>query len=153
MSGENKLLITCDVCVADCLLPVTNFCKIFCLHAGSPKILEQKNPPVAKDGVEFSVSCKLVKGNPLPTFKWQYASQNLDCDIFERNCYPTESQWKPIPPQLITPASATPTNESIVKVDSHQPNTFYRCQAFNKFGNDSQVLRFFRRGKNVAVFL
>ena len=101
---------------------------------------------------EAEVSCTVTKSNPLPTFIWQYAFKNLECDIQKPSgtCVPKEDKWSTVPSQLVFPDSSTPTNESIVKVAKDQQNAFFRCQAFNSLGNDSQILRFVRLGKNIS---
>ena len=101
---------------------------------------------------EAKVSCTVTKSNPLPTFSWQYAFKNLECDIQQPTgtCVPKENKWITVPSQLVSPSSSTPTNESIVNVAKDQQNAFYRCQAFNSLGNDSQILRFVRFGKNIS---
>ena len=104
------------------------------------------------EGKEAEVSCTVDKSNPLPTFSWQYAFANLGCDILQPTgtCVPKENKWITIPSQVVFPDSSTPTNESIVNVAKDQQNTFYRCQAFNSLGNDSQIVRFVRVGKNIC---
>ena len=99
---------------------------------------------------EAEVLCTVTKSNPLPTFSWQYAFQNLECDIQSGTCVPKEDKWISVPGQLVFPSSSTPTNESIVNVAKDQQNAFYRCQAFNSLGKDSQILRFIRLGKNIS---
>ena len=70
------------------------------------------------------------------------------CPEFDtRNCQPVETQWMPVPESAIMTPKQTATNESIVKVQSHQAAARYRCQAFNKVGSDSHVIKFIRRGK------
>ena len=93
--------------------------------------------------------CIVDKANPLPTFKWQY--QTSDCQ--DSDCSPDDSKWQSVPSWLLSTPSATPTNKSIVKIESDQADAFYRCQAFNSLGNDSQVIRFVRLGKNVLISL
>lgn len=88
----------------------------------------------------------------MPTFRWQYAFKNLESCIENPTgtCVPKEDKWATVPSQLVFPSSSTPTNESIVKVAKDQQNAFYRCQAFNSLGNDSQILRFVRLGENIS---
>ena len=104
------------------------------------------------EDTEAKVSCAVTKSNPLPTFSWQYAFKNLECDIQQPTgtCVPKENKWITVPSQLVFPSSSTPTNESIVNVAKDQQNAFYRCQASNSLGNDSQILRFVRLGKNIS---
>lgn len=107
---------------------------------------------MAEEGQETEVFCVIEKGNPLPTFKWQY--QPLDCTDGTTNCLPDESRWVAVPTGLMVTPTAIPTNKSLVKVKSDEANTFYRCQASNSLGNDSQVVRLVRLGKKVYnVFL
>ena len=100
---------------------------------------------MAQEGKETEVFCVIEKGNPLPTFKWQY--QPLGCTDETTNCPPDESQWVAVPTRLMVTPTATPTNKSIVKVEKDEANTFYRCQASNSLGNDSQVVKLVRTGK------
>ena len=104
---------------------------------------------MAEEHQETKVFCVIEKGNPLPTFKWQY--QPLDCTDGTTNCLPDESQWVAVPTSLMVTPTAIPTNKSIVKVKSDEANTFYRCQASNSLGNDSQVVRLVRLGKKVYM--
>ena len=122
-----------------------NYCLLFI--AVRPSLVKEKNQPMAPEGKGFKVSCSVEKGNPPPTFKWQY--QNMKCtDASDPDCQPDESQWAMVPERLMITPSATPTNKSIVLVESDQGQTLYRCQAFNNLGNDSRVIRFLRLGKN-----
>ena len=104
------------------------------------------------EGKEAEVSCRVTKSNPLPTFRWQYAFKNLECNINDPTgtCVPKEDEWVTVPSQFVFPSSSTPTNESIVTVAKDQQNAFYHCQAFNSLGNDSQILKFVRLGKNIS---
>ncbi|KAM7427496.1 Roundabout 1 [Porites harrisoni] len=111
-----------------------------------PTLKERLVAVAVVEGKEAEVSCTVTKSNPLPTFSWQYAFKNLECDIQQPTgtCVPKENKWITVPSQLVFPSSSTPTNESIVNVAKDQQNAFYRCQAFNSLGNDSQILRFVR---------
>ena len=92
------------------------------------------------------MDCVLDKANPLPAFKWEY--QNMVCPDFDtKNCQPVETQWMPVPESAIMKPMQTATNKSIVKVQSDQAAARYRCQAFNKLGSDSHIIKFIRRGK------
>ena len=103
------------------------------------------------NGMESQVFCALDKGNPLPTFKWEY--QNMNCPDFDtRFCEPVESQWMDVPESVIMTPQETPTNKSVVKVQSDQPTASYRCQASNDLGSDAHVINLVRRGK-VSVTL
>ena len=104
---------------------------------------------MAEEGKEAEVFCEIKKANPLPTFKWLY--QPLECGDSTTDCSPDERQWFPVPPRLMVTPTATPTNKSIVKVESDESNTFYWCQASNSLGNDSQVIKLVRLGKRVWV--
>ena len=122
-----------------------NYCLLFI--AVRPSLVKERNQPMAPERKGFKVSCSVEKGNPLPTFKWQY--QNMKCtNASDPDCQPDESQWTMVPERLMITSSATPTNKSIVLVESDQGQTMYRCQAFNNLGNDSQVIRFLRLGEN-----
>jgi len=105
-----------------------------------PPRLLKRDQQLAEEGKESQVSCTVDKANPLPTFRWQY--QTSACQ--DSDCSPDDSQWIPVPKSLLITPSATPTNKSIIKIASHQPDVFYRCQAFNSLGNDSQIIRFTR---------
>lgn len=125
---------------------------LFHIHTVAPKIRHEINQQMAEEGQETEVFCVIEKGNPLPTFKWQY--QPLDCTDGTTNCLPDESRWVAVPTGLMVTPTAIPTNKSLVKVKSDEANTFYRCQASNSLGNDSQVVRLVRLGKKVYnVFL
>ena len=100
-----------------------------------------------------TVSCRVTKSNPLPLFSWQYAFKNLECDIQKPagTCLPKEDKWITVPCHLMFPSSSTRTNESIVNVPKDHQNAFYRCQASNFLGDNSQILRFVRLGKNISL--
>lgn len=68
-------------------------------------------------------------------------------DFDTKNCQPVETQWMPVPESAIMTPMQTATNKSIVKVQSDQAAARYRCQAFNKLGSDSHIIKFIRRGK------
>lgn len=74
-------------------------------------------------------------------------------DFDTRNCQPVETHWMPVPESAIMTPKQTPTNGSIVKVQSVQGVVRYRCQAFNKLGSDSHVIKFVRRGKKMLRVL
>ena len=101
---------------------------------------------------EAKLSCIVTKSNPLPFFSWQYALENLECDIQKPTgtCVPKEGEWITVPCNLMFPSSSTPTNESAVNVPKDHQNAFYRCQASNLVGNNRQILRFVRLGKNIS---
>ena len=100
-----------------------------------------------------TVSCKVTRSNPLPLFSWQYALINLECDIQKPagTCVPKEDKWITVPCNLMLSSSSKPTNESIVKVPKDHQNAFYRCQGSNFLGDDWQILRFVRLGKNISL--
>ena len=70
-------------------------------------------------------------------------------DFDARNCQPVETQWMPVPESEITTPKQTPTNGSVVRVQNVQGVIRYRCQAFNKLGSDSHVIKFIRRGEKI----
>ncbi|CAH3188573.1 unnamed protein product, partial [Porites lobata] len=111
-----------------------------------PTLKERLDAVAVVEDKEAKVSCAVTKSNPLPTFSWQYAFKNLECDIQQPTgtCVPKENKWITVPSELVSPSSSTPTNESTVNVAKDQQNALYRCQAFNSLGNDSQILRFVR---------
>lgn len=74
-------------------------------------------------------------------------------DFDTRNCQPVETHWMPVPESAIMTPKQTPTNGSIVKVQSVQGVVRYRCQVFNKLGSDSHVIKFVRRGKKMLRVL
>ena len=89
----------------------------------------------------------------MPLFSWQYALINLECDIQKPagTCVPKEDKWITVPCNLMLSSSSKPTNESIVKVPKDHQNAFYRCQASNFLGDNRQILRFVRLGKNISL--
>ena len=119
--------------------------------AAPPKIYRRNNQAVARfqkeEDKETQVSCSVEKSNPLPTFKWDY--QAINCPELDNNCKPLEDQWNLVPLGLLTSPAAKQTNKSIIRVESGQGNTFYRCQANNSLGNDSYLIMFVRVGKKV----
>lgn len=114
--------------------------------------MKKQDQIFSRKGEDSKVDCVLDKANPLPTFKWEY--QNMVCpDSDTRNCQPVETQWMPVPESaIIMTPKQTATNESIVKVQSDQASARYRCQAFNKLGSDSHVIKFIRRGRKFQHF-
>ena len=112
--------------------------RFYYLRTVSPTIEKKGSDSVLIDeGKEATISCKVTKSNPLPTFSWQYTKTFPDKEV----------QWITVPSRLILTNSSTPSSESIVKVEKNQPPTTYRCQARNSLGNDSYNLSFDRRGK------
>ena len=112
--------------------------------------MKKRDEILSKNGKDSKVTCELEKGNPLPTFKWEY--QNMDCPDFHTDkCQPVESQWMPVPESVIMTPKQTPTNKSVVKVQSDQTAVRYRCQAINKLGRDSYVIKFVRHGKKTLL--
>ncbi|KAL9972290.1 hypothetical protein ACROYT_G018573 [Oculina patagonica] len=108
-------------------------------------ILEKSSKRVlVTDGLEAEVSCSVKKGNPLPTFTWEY--QNIDCPDAD-SCLPDENQWKSVPGNLMITPTNTPTSQSVVEVEKDQLAAFYRCKAVNTVGNDSHVIKLVRLGK------
>lgn len=110
--------------------------------------MKKQDQVLSRNGQNSKVDCVLDKGNPLPTFKWEY--QNMVCPDFDtRKCQPVETQWMPVPERAIITPKQKPTNGSIIKVQSDQTAALYRCQAFNNLGSDSHVIKFVRRGKKM----
>lgn len=114
--------------------------------------MKKRNEVLSGNGKDSKVDCVLDKGNPLPTFKWEY--QNMVCPDFDtRNCQPVETQWIPVPESVIMTPKQTRTNGSVVNVQSDQLAARYRCQAFNNLGSDCHVIKFVRRGKKMLRVL
>ena len=114
--------------------------------------MKKQDQAFSRSGEDSKVDCVLDKANPLPTFKWEY--QNMLCpDSDARNCQPVETQWMPVPDSAIMTRRQTPTNGSAVKVQIVQGSVRYRCQAFNKLGRDSHIIKFVQRDKKMLRFL
>lgn len=118
-----------------------------------PRLMKKQDQVLSRNGQDSNVDCVLDKGNPLPTFKWEY--QNVVCSdsVDTRKCQPVETQWMPVPERVIMTPKQIPTNGSIIKVQSNQTAALYRCQAFNNLGSDSHVIKFVRRGKKMLPVL
>ena len=115
-------------------------------NTAPPRLTKKQDQVFSRKGEDSKVDCVLDKANPLPAFKWEY--QNMVCPDFDtKNCQPVETQWMPVPESAIMTPMQTATNKSIVKVQSDQAAARYRCQAFNKLGSDSHIIKFIRRGK------
>ena len=123
------------------------------MNAVKPTLEERLDAVVVVEDKAATVSCKVTRSNPLPLFSWQYALINLECDIQKPagTCVPKEDKWITVPCNLLLSSSSKPTNESIVKVPKDHQNAFYRCQASNFLGDDWQILRFVRLGKNISL--
>ncbi len=122
-----------------------NVLLIFLFPIIAAPILEKRSKRVlVTDGLEAEVSCSVKKGNPLPTFTWEY--QNIDC-LDADSCLPDENQWKFVPGNLMITPTNTPTSQSVVEVQKDQLAAFYRCKAVNTVGNDSHVIKLVRLGK------
>ena len=115
--------------------------QFYYLRTVSPTIDKRVSEVSIEEGKEATISCRVTKSNPLPTFSWEYAFKTS----------PKEYQWITVPSRLILTNSSTPSNESIVKVEKDKPDATYRCQARNALGNDSYkiTLRLVRPGKNI----
>ena len=106
----------------------------------APEVKPSDAVPVA-EGKTAEVSCSVPKANPLPLFTWEYKTKNC-----AKNC-----KWETVPENLVLTPTNTPTNESAVKVEKDQPNTFYRCNASNAVGMDSQTVQLFRLCKYFLI--
>ena len=113
--------------------------RFYFLRTVSPTIEKRGSEVSIEEGVEATISCRVTKSNPLPTFSWQYAViTSLK-----------EDRWNTVPGRLILTKSSTPSNESIVKVEKDQGDAEYRCQARNSLGSDFYIFRLARLGKNI----
>lgn len=108
--------------------------------------MQKPDKVLSSNGKGSKVSRVVNKGNPLPTFKWEY--QNTDCFTFNTSsCDPVESQWMPVPESLIMTPPNTPTKKSVVNVQGNQPTASFRCLASNKLGRYFHVIKLVRSGK------
>ena len=122
------------------------------MNAVKPTLEERLDAVVVVEDKAATVSCRVIKSNPLPLFSWQYALKNLECVIQKPagTCVPKEDEWITVPCDLMSPSSSTQTIESILNVPKDHQNAFYRCQASNFLGDNWQILRFVRLGKNIS---
>lgn len=134
-------------------LPISknNLSSTFLFSIKAAPILDKSPATLAVlviDGLEMVVSCSLDKGNPLPTFTWEY--QNSDCPD-DDSCLPDENKWKSVPVNLMNTPTNKPTNQSVVRVERDQLAAFYRCKAVNAMGNDTHVVKLVRIGKEWSI--
>ncbi|XP_022797152.1 hemicentin-1-like isoform X1 [Stylophora pistillata] len=108
-----------------------------------PRLIQKPYKVLSGNGKGSKVSCVVNKGNPLPTFKWEY--QNMDCFTLNTSaCEPVESQWMPVPESLLMSPPNLPIKKSVVKVQSNQPTASFRCLASNKLGSDFHIIKLVR---------
>ena len=113
--------------------------RFYYLRTVSPTIENRGSEVSIEEGKEATISCRVTKSNPLPTFTWQYA---VITPL-------KEDRWETVPGRLILTNSSTPSNESIVKVEKDQRDAEYRCEARNSLGSDFYIFRLARLGKNI----
>ena len=115
----------------------------------APTLLKGKEIFVETYNTAANVSCQVdvTATNPLPEFQWFYQQISKEC-LEVQHCLPDKNLWQtlPNPTQTIHPASG-PTQTSYVALSKDQVPAFYLCRAKNALGNDSYVLKFYRRGK------
>jgi len=90
----------------------------------------------------------VLSGNPPPHYKW-YKQPADHCMAAQSTCKPRSRRWIESVDEVSPPAGVASTR-SVISLPPTKRNFFYKVEAVNHMGVDSQVFSVVRTGKKMT---